>query len=60
MPTDQSAFPEVKIGSYPRSEGEDHRVWVTFEGSTADAINAAIDRLLELLDEADVVRLDRP
>jgi molybdenum cofactor synthesis domain-containing protein len=60
LATIDKAFPEVKIGSYPCSEGEDHRVWVTFEGGTADAVNAAIDRLLELLDETDVVRVERP
>jgi molybdopterin-biosynthesis enzyme MoeA-like protein len=54
-----SAFPEVKIGSYPRSEGEDHRVWITFESASAEAANAAVDRLLEVLDKAEVVRIER-
>ncbi len=53
------ACPEVKIGSYPRSEGEDHRVWITFESISADAANAALDQLLEVLDEAEVVRVER-
>lgn len=54
------ASPEVKIGSYPRSEGEDHRVWITFESASPEAANAAVDRLLAVLDEADVVRVERP
>jgi molybdenum cofactor synthesis domain-containing protein len=54
------SFPEVKIGSYPRSEGEDHRVWVTLEGTTASAVDAALDRLLEVLDADEVVRVERP
>lgn len=53
-------FPEVKIGSYPRSEGEDHRVWVTLEAADNDSVNAAVDRLLEVLDDDDVVRVERP
>ncbi len=54
-----SASPEVKIGSYPRSEGEDHRVWITFESASPEAANAAVDRLLAVLDEAEVVRVER-
>jgi molybdopterin-biosynthesis enzyme MoeA-like protein len=54
-----SSCPDVKIGSYPRSEGEDHRVWITFESADPSAANAAVDRLLEVLDEADVVRIER-
>ena len=53
------AFPEVKIGSYPRSEGEDHRVWVTVEAAEAESVNAAVDRLLEVLPADDVVRVER-
>jgi molybdenum cofactor synthesis domain-containing protein len=51
--------PEVKIGSYPRSEGEDHRVWITFEAADPAAVNAALDQLLEVLDQAEVVRIER-
>ncbi len=51
--------PDVKIGSYPRSEGEDHRVWITFESTDETAANAALDRLLEVLDGDDVVRVER-
>jgi len=54
-----AACPEVKIGSYPRSEGEDHRVWITFEAEDASAANTALDRLLEVLDEAEVVRVEK-
>jgi molybdenum cofactor synthesis domain-containing protein len=54
-----SACPAVKIGSYPRSEGEDHRVWITFESSDPAAVDGAVDRLLEVLDENEVVRIER-
>ena len=53
------AFPEVKIGSYPRSEGEDHRVWLTVESTDPDGVTAVVDRLLEVLDDDDVVRVER-
>jgi len=49
---------EVKIGSYPRFDAEDHRVWVTVEGAASDAVNSAIERLLELLPDGEVVRVD--
>lgn len=51
--------PEVKIGSYPRSEGEDHRVWITFESASAAAANAAVDRFLAVIDPAEVIRVER-
>jgi len=54
-----SACPDVKIGSYPRSEGEDHRVWITLESADSTAANAALDQLLEVLDKAEVVRVER-
>ncbi len=54
------ASPGVKIGSYPRSEGEDHRVWITMEAADEESVNAAVDRLLEVLPAGDVVRVERP
>jgi molybdenum cofactor synthesis domain-containing protein len=51
-------FPEVKIGSYPRLEATDHRLWVTIEAATADEVEAATNRLLELLPDRDVVRVE--
>jgi molybdenum cofactor synthesis domain-containing protein len=54
-----SACPEVKIGSYPRSEGEDHRVWITFESADPTAVDHAVNRLLEVLDENEIVRVER-
>ncbi len=53
-------FRAVKIGSYPRSEDEDHRVWITVEADGPATVTAAIKRLLELLPEEDVVRVDEP
>jgi molybdopterin-biosynthesis enzyme MoeA-like protein len=49
---------DVKIGSYPRFEDEDHRVWVTVEAAATQMVDTAIDRLLELLPADDVVRVE--
>jgi molybdopterin-biosynthesis enzyme MoeA-like protein len=51
-------FSDVKIGSYPRFDDQDHRVWVTVEAAAGGAVDSAIDRLLELLSDDDIVRLD--
>jgi molybdopterin-biosynthesis enzyme MoeA-like protein len=54
------AFPEVKIGSYPRHDsGEDYQVWVTVEAATENDVGRAVDRLLELLPNDEVVRVER-
>jgi molybdenum cofactor synthesis domain-containing protein len=52
-------FPAVKIGSYPRFEAKDHRLWITIEAATVEDVDAATDRLLELLPAEDVVRVER-
>ena len=55
-----AAFDSVKIGSYPRHEASaDHQVWITVEAATADEVDQAVDRLLELLPKDEVVRVDR-
>jgi molybdenum cofactor synthesis domain-containing protein len=52
--------PKVKVGSYPRfGEGKDHRLWISLEGIDADHVAAATDRLLELLKDEEVVRVER-
>jgi len=52
--------PKVKVGSYPRfGEGKDHRLWISLEGVDADKVAAATDRLLELLQDEEVVRVER-
>jgi len=51
-------FPAVKIGSYPRLEAKDHRLWITIEAATVDEVEAATNRLLELLPDEDVVRVE--
>jgi molybdenum cofactor synthesis domain-containing protein len=51
-------FRSVKIGSYPRTENEDHRVWITVEADDLATVRAAVTRLLELLPDDDVVRVD--
>jgi molybdenum cofactor synthesis domain-containing protein len=55
-----AAFPQVKIGSYPRHEAsQDHQVWITVEAATAEEVNLAVDRLLELLPPNEVMRVER-
>ncbi len=49
--------PAVKIGSYPRWDESDHRVWVTFEGPDRDAVERALEHLLGLLPTGDLVRV---
>lgn len=52
-------FPTVKIGSYPRLAEPDHRLWIVLEGADPEAVNGALDRLLELLPDRDVKRVTR-
>lgn len=52
-------FPATKIGSYPQWESEEARLWITVEGATAASVDAATDRLLELLPPDEVVRVER-
>ena len=52
--------PDVKIGSYPRiGEHTDHRLWISIEAADGDRVAAATDRLLALLKDEDIVRVDR-
>ncbi len=52
--------PDVKIGSYPRfGEQTDHRLWISIEAVDGDRVAAATDRLLDLLKDEDIVRVDR-
>jgi len=53
-------FPDVKIGSYPRLEAEDFRVWVTVEAEDGDVLAQAVARLLALLPADEVVRVENP
>jgi molybdenum cofactor synthesis domain-containing protein len=52
-------FPAVKIGSYPRLEAEDFRIWVTVEAEDGDVLEGAVARLLALLPADEVVRVER-
>ena len=54
-----AAFPEVKIGSYPRFEETAFRVILTVEGRDAAMLEAAIERLAAALGDW-VVRVERP
>jgi molybdenum cofactor synthesis domain-containing protein len=51
-------FPAVKIGSYPKFEAGDHRVWVTVEAAAASDVDSAVRRLLELIPADQVVRVE--
>jgi molybdopterin-biosynthesis enzyme MoeA-like protein len=52
--------PKVKIGSYPRfGEKTDHRLWISIESADAECAAVATDRLIELLEDEDVVRVER-
>jgi molybdenum cofactor synthesis domain-containing protein len=54
-------YREVKIGSYPRfGEDTDHRVWISLEAADSTMVAAATDRLIELLPQEEVVRVERP
>ena len=49
-------FPAVKIGSYPRFEATDHRLWVTLESHDEAELERATARLVDLLPDDDLVR----
>jgi molybdenum cofactor synthesis domain-containing protein len=52
--------PKVKVGSYHRfGEGKDHRLWISVEGVDAEDVAAATDRLLDLLKDEEIVRVER-
>jgi molybdenum cofactor synthesis domain-containing protein len=51
-------FPAVKIGSYPKFEAGDHRVWVTVEAAASSDVDSAVRRLLELIPADQVVRVE--
>ena len=54
-----AAFPQVKLGSYPRFSEKDFRVMVTFEGRTASDVAAALAMLGDRLGAA-IVRREEP
>jgi len=51
-------FPNVKIGSYPRFEAGDHRLWVTVEAAATADVESAMQRLLELIPADQIVRVE--
>jgi molybdenum cofactor synthesis domain-containing protein len=54
-----AAFPNVRIGSYPRFAEKDFRVMITLEGRVADEVAAAQRMLVERCGDR-VVRRDEP
>ncbi len=52
-------FPAVELGSYPRIGDPDHKVRVTLESRDGDAARAATAALLDLLNPALLVRVER-
>lgn len=53
-----AAHPEVEIGSYPEFESDDYKVKLTFDGSAADKVSAALDAMRAALPEGAVVAVD--
>jgi len=51
-------FPGVQIGSYPRYEETGHRVRVTVESTDSAEVDRAVDRLVELLPQDKVIRVE--
>lgn len=51
-------FGDVKIGSYPRMSQPDYKVLITVESVQCPRVSAAVARLLELLPDSAVVRVD--
>jgi molybdenum cofactor synthesis domain-containing protein len=54
------AHPDVEIGSYPRFDGADHAVRVTFESKDAGRVLAARAAFLSALPAVTILRLDDP
>jgi molybdenum cofactor synthesis domain-containing protein len=52
--------PEVDIGSYPRFDGADHRVKVTFEGKDAARVEAAVAAFTATLPRGALLRREGP
>jgi molybdenum cofactor synthesis domain-containing protein len=53
-------YPDVEIGSYPRFDGADHAVRVTFEAKDAARVEAARAAFLAAVPDAAVVRVEGP
>lgn len=51
-----AGYPQVSIGSYPRFDGADHKVKVTFDGRDAAAVEAARGNFVARLPAGAVVR----
>jgi molybdopterin-biosynthesis enzyme MoeA-like protein len=54
------AHPDVAIGSYPRFDGADHAVRITFEAKDAGRVAAARDAFRAMLPGGVIVREDGP
>ena len=51
---------DVKIGSYPQPRDAHHRVWITIEGASREAVRTTIRDLTASLPAGVVVRTDEP
>jgi molybdenum cofactor synthesis domain-containing protein len=51
-------FPAVKIGSYPRFDDSEIRIWISVEAADEARVSAAVARLLELLPSEEIVEID--
>jgi len=52
----QGEFPEVRLGSYPRTHGEEHKVLLTLESRDGSSVERAVAVLLERLPDEFVMR----
>jgi molybdenum cofactor synthesis domain-containing protein len=50
--------PAVNIGSYPRLGHGEYQVWVTVEASEAEPVHRTVARLVELIPDDDLVRVE--
>jgi molybdenum cofactor synthesis domain-containing protein len=51
-------FPGVKIGSYPRFDDSEYRIWITVEAADRDSVSTAVARLKELLPSEEILRVE--
>jgi len=51
-------FPAVKIGSYPRFDDSEIRIWITAEGPEENSVSAAVARLRELLPSEEILDIE--
>ncbi len=51
-------FPELRLGSYPRTTEGDYRTMVTLESRDVTYVNKAVDSLIDRLPAASLLRVE--